>query len=233
MTAHPPGFKTLASLSRITLLNQLQRRGTMTIGDLAEATGLHQNTTREHLDRLVHDGFVTCEPERRDIKGRPRMLYSAAEGVDRAEGSIRGRKVEAALQRAEQVRRMLPPATPTSAHGHEPASAALTPVQRQLDALDDHLDQSGFDASVDPGGLQVHLRDCPYSEMVKSNPEVCRVHFTLIQGVLDQAEGPLRARQLHLVQAPQNCTLDLQHCGTKTEAGTEPEQNIIHGVLSL
>ncbi|WP_051973449.1 metalloregulator ArsR/SmtB family transcription factor [Cryobacterium sp. MLB-32] len=227
MTAHPSGFKTLASLSRMTLLNLLQRRGTMTIGDLAEATGLHPNTTREHLDRLMADGFVTCAREHRDAKGRPRMLYSAAAGVDRAEGSIRGHKVEVALQRAEQVRRMLLPATaePAQVPG---SSVASNPQQRQMDALDDHLDQSGFDASIDPDGLHVHLRDCPYSEMVKSNPEVCRVHFALIQGVLDQAEGPLRAQQLHLIQAPQNCTLDLVR-----RAGSEPDEDIIHGVLSL
>ena len=233
MAAQPPSYKTLASLSRINLLHQLQQRGTMSVGDLAEAAGLHHNTAREHLDRLISEGFVTCEPEPRQTKGRPRMLYSAARGVDSDARSVRGKKVEAALIRAEQLRRMLPvtPADrpsagavtvsegcavaggPVGATGS--AGGAVRPthpaVQRQFDALDDHLDQSGFDARVTDDLQHVTLHDCPYSEMVKDHPEVCGVHFRLIQGVLEQAEGPLRAHQLHLIEAPRLCTIDLHH----------------------
>lgn len=251
MAAQPPSYKTLASLSRINLLHQLQQRGTMTVGDLAEAAGLHHNTAREHLDRLISEGFVTCEPEPRQTKGRPRMLYSAARGVDSDASSVRGKKVEAALIRAEQLRRMLPVTAldPSGAVavGHacaapEPAdagtaaasagldgeaatavsaaaavSASVRPthpaVQRQFDALDDHLDQSGFDARISEDQQHVTLHDCPYSEMVKDHPEVCGVHFRLIQGVLEQAEGPLRAHQLHLIEAPRLCTIDLHQAG--------------------
>lgn len=221
MAAQPPSYKTLASLSRINLLHQLQQRGTMSVGDLAEAAGLHHNTAREHLDRLISEGFVTCEPEPRQTKGRPRMLYSAARGVDSDATSVRGKKVEAALIRAQQLRRMLPvtpvdrPAAGAVAVGAAcacPDPAATHPaVQRQFDALDDHLDQSGFDARVTDDQQHVTLHDCPYSEMVKDHPEVCGVHFRLIQGVLEQAEGPLRAHQLHLIEAPRLCTIDLHH----------------------
>ena len=239
MVPHPPSYRTLASLSRINLLHQLQQRGTMTVGDLAEATGLHPNTTREHLDRLIGEGFVTCEPEQRDIKGRPRMLYSAATGVDHQAGSIRVAKVDAALRRADQVRRMLPV---------EPIATAAcihSPLQRQLDALDDHLDQSGFEAQLDEDGLHIHLHDCPYYDMVKAHPEVCDVHFRLLQGVLDQADGPLTAQQLHPLVGPNTCTLDLHSTDHSTGPGTDPSADpeapnpqpataiIIHGVLTL
>ncbi|MDJ0338484.1 helix-turn-helix domain-containing protein [Cryobacterium sp. PH31-O1] len=206
MAAQPPSYKTLASLSRMNLLYQLQSRGTMTVNDLAEAAGLHHNTAREHLDRLINDGFVTCAPEPRDSKGRPKMLYSAASGAGTELGSIRSRKIAAAQARAEQLRRMLPllPAgQPTLAGCTGPAA------QRQLDALDDHLDQAGFDASVASNGEQLHLHDCPYSEMVKDHPEVCGVHYRLIQGVLEQADGPLRAVGLNLIDAPHRCVIDV------------------------
>lgn len=223
MAAQPPSYKTLASLSRINLLHQLQQRGTMSVGDLAEAAGLHHNTAREHLDRLISEGFVTCEPEPRQTKGRPRMLYSAARGVDSDASSVRVKKVEAALIRAQQLRRMLPvtPAdqltaggAPVGAAGAE-AEVPAAAVQRQFDALDDHLDQSGFDAHVTDDQQHVTLHDCPYSEMVKDHPEVCGVHFRLIQGVLEQAEGPLRAHQLHLIEAPRLCTIDLHHASAE------------------
>ena len=206
MAAQPPSYKTLASLSRMNLLHQLHSRGTMTVNDLAEAAGLHHNTAREHLDRLINDGFVTCEPEPRDSKGRPKMLYSAAGGVSTELGSIRGRKIEAAQERAEQLRRMLPllPAGQTALAGCSGPAA-----RRQLDALDDHLDQAGFDASVAANGEQLNLHDCPYSEMVKDHPEVCGVHYRLIQGVLEQADGPLRAAGLNLIDAPHLCVIDV------------------------
>ncbi|WP_241992851.1 helix-turn-helix transcriptional regulator [Cryobacterium frigoriphilum] len=225
-------------MSRINLLHQLQQRGTMSVGDLAEAAGLHHNTAREHLDRLISEGFVTCEPEPRQTKGRPRMLYSAASGVDSDASSVRVKKVEAALIRAQQLRRMLPvtpldqpaagpvsvgagcavPESPASVGGAGAAGAVHSThpaVQRQFDALDDHLDQSGFDARVTDDQQHVTLHDCPYSEMVKDHPEVCGVHFRLIQGVLEQAEGPLRAHQLHLIEAPRLCTIDLHHASAE------------------
>jgi len=190
-------YRTLASISRITLLLHLQRRGTMTVGDLAEAAGLHPNTAREHLQRLVDDGFITCQPETRQTKGRPRMLYSAAAGAIEP-GSVRAAKAEAAERRGDLVRRLLPIEAVES-----------SPRQHQMDALDDHLDASGFDSDHDPDGAHVHLHDCPYSEMVKLHPEVCTVHFGLIKSLLEQTDGPLRADQLHPLVGPDVCTLDL------------------------
>jgi predicted ArsR family transcriptional regulator len=192
-----PSYRTLASISRITLLLHLQRRGTMTVGDLAEAAGLHTNTAREHLQRLVDDGFVTCQPETRATKGRPRMLYSAAAGIVEP-GSVRAVKAAAAELRAAQVRRLLPLEV-----------VEATPRQRQLDALDDHLDASGFDSDHDPDGIHVHLHDCPYSEMVKQHPEVCTVHYGLIKSLLEQTDGPIRADRMHPLAGPDTCTLDL------------------------
>jgi len=233
MSAHPPGYRTLASLSRINLLFQLQQRGTMTVGDLADATGLHPNTAREHLDRLIGDGFVTCEPEHKDTKGRPRMLYSAAAGADHRVGSIREAKVQAALHRADQLRRLFPITDVTHSEPGTPAACGAA-LQRQLDALEDHLDQSGFDSVMADDGLRVHLHDCPYSAMVSAHPEVCGVHFRLIQGVLDQADGPIRAEALHILEGPNTCTVDLERTDTETVADARPgTEIIIHGVLKL
>ena len=223
----PPGYRTLASFSRIQLLYFLQQRGTMTVGDLAVATGLHHNTTREHLHRLIGDGFVTCEPEATETKGRPRMLYSAAGGADHRSGCVRESMLADAERRGDQVRRMLPV-----------GAAVHSPEQRQLDALDDHLDQTGFDARLDDDGAHVHFHECPYSEMVKEHPEVCRVHFGLLKGLLEQAEGPFTAEALHPLVDPNTCTLDLHRAEPAAEPAVTPEQDrelaiIYHGVFGL
>lgn len=100
-------YRTLASFRRITLLHHLMQRGIMTVGDLAEAAGLHHNTTREHLQRLIRDGFVTWEAVHRDAKGRPRILYSAATGPDSRDGCSREAQARASELRGDQVRQML------------------------------------------------------------------------------------------------------------------------------
>ncbi|WP_241985752.1 MULTISPECIES: helix-turn-helix domain-containing protein [Cryobacterium] len=229
-------YRTLASFSRIQLLFFLQQRGTMTVGDLAEATGLHHNTAREHLQRLIGDGFVTCQPESKDSKGRPRMLYSAATGPGHADGSIRAAKVDAAERHGDQVRRML-----------RVEAVIHSPLQRQLDALDEHLDGSGFDARLAMDGAEgdhVHLHECPYIEMVTAHPEVCRVHFGLLKSLLEGTEGPLSADALHPLVEPNTCILDLHRAEAvpEPEAKREPEPDtetdpvpaiICHGVSGL
>lgn len=205
----PTGYRTLASFSRITLLFHLQQRGAMTVLDLTEAAGLGGSAIREHLQRLIGDGFVTWQAENKDAKGRPRILYSAAAGADTREGCVREVKALAAERRGDQLRRMLP------------LEAILNPaLQRQLDTLDDHLDQTGFDAKLDADARHVQLHECPYSEMARAHPEVCRVHFGLIKGILEQTDGPLRAEALHAFVEPNTCTLDIG----RTDTGeTRPE----------
>lgn len=70
-------FKALDSLSRINLLHDLQVNGSRTILELADATGLHPNTAREHLHRLIEAGLVRSETIPRAGKGRPQLRYHA------------------------------------------------------------------------------------------------------------------------------------------------------------
>lgn len=68
--------KTLVSLSRINLLHALQR-APMTVDELAASTGLHRNSAREHLHRLIEVGLVRSEPILRGRRGRPVLRYRA------------------------------------------------------------------------------------------------------------------------------------------------------------
>lgn len=209
MTARrPPMYRTLASLSRVNLLRELQLRGTRTVEELARATGLHHNTAREHLHRLIADGFVTCDPEEKDTKGRPRMLYRVANDTAHRDDSVQIAKVSAALHRADQVRRLL------HTNGVVDADSAMA---RQVDVLDDHLDRAGFDARVETGDLHVQLHNCPFSELARQHPQVCQVHFGLVKGMLEQVGGPLNAEELHPFVEPHSCTLDLCCASAETE----------------
>jgi predicted ArsR family transcriptional regulator len=90
-------YKTLDSLSRINLLHALQTRGALTVDELAQATGLHPNTAREHLHRLIAVGLVRAEPILRGVRGRPVLRYRASGATT---GGERAREARAAQQLA-------------------------------------------------------------------------------------------------------------------------------------
>lgn len=194
---HLPDYRTLASLSRINLLHELQQRGSQTITELAAATGLHHNTAREHLHRLIASGFVDSEPIPSVGKGRPKLRYRAARG---SENAARQARQEAADRRTELVYRMLPLSD---------VSKPRSPAARQLDSLDDHMEQCGFDAEIDEDCSHMTMHDCPFSELARDNPQVCQVHFALVQDALDVDGGPLRATNLKPFAGDHRCTIDL------------------------
>jgi predicted ArsR family transcriptional regulator len=197
-TRHLPDYRTLASLSRVNLLHELQQRGAKTITELAEATGLHHNTAREHLHRLIDAGFVDSEPVPSVSKGRPKLRYRAARDSDNPARVARLRSSE---RRTELLRRMLPPAE---------ATVERTPLERQFDALDDHMDQCGFDAEIDVDNSRMSMHDCPFADLAKENPQVCQVHFELVQDALDIEGGPLKATELHAFYGPKLCIVNLK-----------------------
>lgn len=113
-------YRTLAQLSRASLLYTLVCCGPLGIEELAEAAGLHPNTAREHLRRLHDAGFVLISPVHTPTRGRPRMRYAAL--IDPADPR-RPERVKHALQQALRVQRLLdhtaavPTVLPERAHG--------------------------------------------------------------------------------------------------------------------
>src|SRR5690606_92154 len=147
--AAPPGgaLRTLASRSRMVLLHHLQHSDRpLPVDHLARVTGLHVNTTREHLDRLVDAGFVAADPEPRQARGRPRLLYRA---VDRPAAASLDPWAREYLERLVQERYP------------DDEVAAGEPVVGQLVALEVHLEDLGFDPEVADERMKVHLRSCP------------------------------------------------------------------------
>lgn len=196
-----PDQRTLASLSRIRLLRELQTHGHKTVEELAEATGLHHNTAREHLHRLIETGFVSSEPIPATAKGRPRIRYRVASEDSDANAQERA---AAAHRRTAKVRQHLP----IREHLRAPTAAEL-----QLELLDDHMEQCGFDSVVDSETdtttPQMTMHDCPYAEIARQDPQVCAVHFELVQEALKRVDGPVRASALHPFSSPTACTVHL------------------------
>lgn len=201
----------ISTYSRVRILHLLfeagtrQTRAELPIGEICDATGLHANTVREHLQRLIEGGYVIPTIEHRTTRGRPRTLYRAATGAPGASSPVARDKAKAAAVRGDLMRRMLPAA----------ASGLGAAATYQLDALVEHLEESGFEPIVDDERLTVDLSPCPHAAgRPEDRPLLCRVHLGLMQGVLAEAGGPLTAECVRGT-TPAECTVQLASSGAQ------------------
>ena len=200
MTTAP--YNAISSYSRVKILHALQSRGERTITELCEATDLHPNTVREHLQRLLDGGYIVTETEHRQTRGRPRTLYSAASGSHRI-SPIAQQKARAAAQRGDLMRRVMPWTAPSDA-------ALPTQAVHQLDALVEDLIDAGFDPAIDEVTLTVDITPCPHADAEPAHRDtLCAVHLGLMDSVLEQAGGPLRVDTMTASCDPRQCIVRL------------------------
>ncbi len=198
-TGRPVGYSAISSYSRVEILHLVQEQPRRTITEIVDATGLHPNTVREHLQRLIDEGYAVSAAEHRTTRGRPRVLYSAADGV-RASSPIQRRKVRAAAERGDLMRRVLPGAAPE----------LDTDALHQVDALVEDLIDAGFDPLVDERELTVDLTPCAHASSQAEHREMlCQVHLGLMQSVLAAAGGPLAVDEMRPSCDPRECVVQL------------------------
>jgi predicted ArsR family transcriptional regulator len=219
MTTVP--YNALSSYSRVKILHALQLRGERTISELCAATGLHPNTVREHLQRLMDGGYVVSEGEDRHTRGRPRVLYSAASGAHRV-SPVAQRKARAAAERGDLMRRVMP-------WTDAAADAALpTDAVHQLDALIEDLLDAGFEPGVDERTLTLDITPCPHADAQGDQRDtLCAVHLGLMDSVLAQAGGPLRVDTMAASCDPAQCVVRLM-LARRAEAGAVPAAAVAH-----
>jgi predicted ArsR family transcriptional regulator len=164
----------------------------LTLSELQDATGLHPNTLRGHLDALVAAGSASRIASRSGGRGRPAWAYLAREpeyaalamalasGLDSGEGrTLDPAAVRGGRAWGERLRDQLGAVE----DGRERVLLALT--------------HTGFAPELTPGqdGDQVTLNACPLLEAARSHPAVvCAVHLGLVEGVLGQEGAGLRPR---------------------------------------
>jgi predicted ArsR family transcriptional regulator len=194
--------------------------GAVGVKDLAAQLGLHANTVRFHLNRLVTDGLVTREVEEHRGPGRPRLTFTAVadharEGgqrsyqllADMLAGFIADTSPDAPAQAVELGR------TWGRYLATRPAPAKRVTEGESLGELLRVLDDIGFApllADGDDRQPQVRLRHCPFLEVASAHGEVvCSLHLGLMQGVLVEQRAPLEASDLQPFVEPSLCVAHL------------------------
>lgn len=211
-TGRPVGYSAISSYSRVEILHLVQEHPRRTVAEIVSATELHPNTVREHLQRLIDEGYVVAAAEHRTTRGRPRMLYSAADGK-RSTSDVQRAKVRAAAERGDLMRRVLPGSAP------ELDTEAL----HQVDALVEDLIDAGFDPLVDEDALTVDVTPCAHATaQAEHRQKLCDVHLSLMQGVLNAAGGPLSVAGMRPSCDPRQCVVQLLYTGAAPAAAQAP-----------
>ena len=205
------------------ILHHLQQLGAPAgVEDVAGAVGLHPNTARENLDRLVAAQFVAKASEYRNARGRPRILYRA---VPRPAAATLDARLREVLLTVLAEGHGSPGETGAGADpsasedveavggqgGRSVAHGQATERTHQLAALEAHLEDVGFDPEVEPDAARVHLWRCPFQDLATERTElVCSVHLKIVRDVMELEGGPLTAERLEPFVGPQHCLLHLR-----------------------
>lgn len=208
-----------AGISRQRVLDLLRATpGGLGVQDLAEETGLHGNTVRFHLDRLVGEGLAERNVGARDEPGRPRLVFTAAPGPDPVRDR-RNYRLLSDMLASYVVGTASDPSAAAVEIGRtwgrhlveRPAPYRRTGEAEAVERLLDLLGDIGFAPELSPGDPRtVLIPHCPFRELADAHREVvCALHLGLMRGALAEMDAPVTADRLLPFVEPSLCTAHL------------------------
>ncbi|WP_433531634.1 helix-turn-helix transcriptional regulator [Micromonospora sp. CA-263727] len=215
-TIDTPRHRALGSASRVAILRLVRAaEGGVTAAEVAARTGQHLSTTRTHLDRLTEAGLLVKARASGGLPGRPAWRYRAA-AADPAPATYRA-LAAALLRHLSRLGRGDVKATAAQA-GQEWGRQLAAAAPRSEDPVDTVLtvlDGLGFSPQRQPtengdAGAELHLRTCPFLELVGQNPDaMCGLHLGVVRGVLQHDGVPDASVVLEPFGAPAACVVRL------------------------
>lgn len=195
----------------------------LTASEVAEATGLHANVARHHLDKLVGGSYVEVTQRPSSGAGRPAKVYRASEpglklefdvGHDDILVTLLGKALsrlpdDEAAEMAEEVGvefgKQMAAAMGTSADGQRSFRSALHVV---ADALSAH----GFAAHAERNGdeLRIVSGHCPFGDVAIEHPVICAVDRGMVKGLLRSLYGETEvALSASVANGDSSCVADV------------------------
>jgi predicted ArsR family transcriptional regulator len=233
LTDPDPASGTLGE-SRSRVLEILQDTGAqLGVSEVAARLGLHPNTVRFHLDALVASGLVDSEAEESDLRGRPRMLYSA--NANSASAGRRNYRLLAEILASSMAAQVSHSREASINAGREWGRylGEGPPPFKRVDAdeatrrLVSAMEDIGFAPEAVTRGRhrQMLLHRCPFREVAQEHPEVvCSIHLGLMNGLLAELDAPLEVNQLDPFVEPSQCVASLSRSTVRAEKSNRPRR---------
>lgn len=180
-----------------------------TAGEVAEATGLHANVARHHLDKLMAAGYIEVTQRPSSGAGRPAKVYRATDSGLHLESEVRhddilitllgkalSRLPEAeAAALAEEVGEEFGKQMASSMHAKPAGQTESVSSQRSfrsaLHVVADALSSHGFAAHAERHGeeLRIVSGHCPFGDVAIEHPVICAVDRGMVRGMLGSLYG--------------------------------------------
>jgi predicted ArsR family transcriptional regulator len=193
---------------RLRIVRHLAREDSATLGELAEAAGVHPNTVRAHVAALEEAQVLVSNQKAATGPGRPAAEYRLADGWGLSSTDF----LELAGLLAAALVRARPDAEALRATGADwgrylvgrpGRHDAATQVSRALERL-------GFQADLT--GETVSVSGCPCAIVAPEHPEVvCALATGLVDGVLAASGSDVRVSEHDADPEGRRCTLRLTH----------------------
>lgn len=214
-------YKALADPTRRHLLRLLDDAETpLEVSVLADQTGLHRNTVRDHLEMLRRAGLVSRTAEDRSRPGRPKMLYSAAPMETRSPG-FEGYRFLAEVLASYMQANMSEPGKIAEEAGRawgrylveRPQPFAEPDSSQVVDQIVTALAELGFspEETTRKEGFNVKLHDCPFREVARARTDVvCGVHLGILRGMAEELGGAATITDLKPFVEPSLCLVEIE-----------------------
>ncbi|MPV38389.1 helix-turn-helix domain-containing protein [Georgenia subflava] len=187
--------------------------------EIAGLVGLHVNSVRFHLGRLVSDGLVERATAPSGVPGRPALRFTAVARPSSRDAARDFRSLAEVL--AALVADLGPSGALTEQAGRAwgqslagPDAGGITDSEAALTLLVDALEEVGFDPGTRTVGerIEVLQQHCPFLEVAEAHRDVvCTVHLGLMRGLLERTDAPLLVERLVPFATPQGCIAELRH----------------------
>jgi predicted ArsR family transcriptional regulator len=191
---------------RLQIVRHLAHHDSATLGELAEAAGVHVNTIRSHVASLEQAGLLVSTQKPASGPGRPATQYRLAEGWGLSSTDF----LELAGLLAAALVRNGPDAASLRATGADWGRyLAGRPGRREVStAIPGTLERLGFHAAVE--GDVVRMSGCPCGVVSPDHPEVvCGLATGVVEGVLSASGSPLRVLEHEGDPRARRCTVRL------------------------
>ena len=188
----------------------------VSIAEIADRLDIHPNTVRFHLDALVADGQVERVLGEPTGPGRPPQMFRTHQGMP--PNGPRNYRLLAEIALSTIAAKPDPAAkaveTGQSWGGfliERPAPGVRLSENEVVHRLLDLLADVGFAPESSASGSQIGLRNCPFLELVETQPEqiICRLHLGLMQGALAALNARTTVDQLEPFAEPGLCLAHL------------------------
>ncbi len=202
----------------------------LTAGEVAEATGLHANVARHHLDKLVNGSYLEVTQRTSAKAGRPAKVYRATEpelhlefdvGHDDILVTLLGKALSRlpegeAAALAEEVGIEFGRQMAANLGGRQANEVGQRSFRSALHVVADALSAHGFAAHAERHGdeLRIVSGHCPFGDVAIEHPVICAVDRGMVKGLLGSLYGETEvALQGSVARGDDACITDVHDVG--------------------